>query len=130
MRIQLGQGSAGEVTRNMLKAEGVGAFYKVRFKDLLEICDSDSLNCTVDLGVHCEILAWSKFTCWLRDLVILRTSERAGRVLLYSNQLLYLILLVLIVSGGSELLLERMEWFKLSVYFFASTHIPILFRKL
>ncbi|XP_057793315.1 mitochondrial dicarboxylate/tricarboxylate transporter DTC-like [Salvia miltiorrhiza] len=28
VRIQLGQGSAGEVTRNMLKNDGVGAFYK------------------------------------------------------------------------------------------------------
>lgn len=31
VRIQLGQGSAGTVTRNMLKNEGVGAFYKVLF---------------------------------------------------------------------------------------------------
>ncbi|KAL0460505.1 UNVERIFIED_CONTAM: Mitochondrial dicarboxylate/tricarboxylate transporter DTC [Sesamum latifolium] len=29
VRIQLGQGSAGEVTKTMLKNEGVGAFYKV-----------------------------------------------------------------------------------------------------
>ncbi|KAK3443480.1 mitochondrial dicarboxylate/tricarboxylate transporter DTC [Eucalyptus grandis] len=28
VRIQLGQGSAGQVTRNMLKEEGMGAFYK------------------------------------------------------------------------------------------------------
>ena len=31
VRIQLGQGSAGVVTRNMLKNEGIGAFYKVCF---------------------------------------------------------------------------------------------------
>lgn len=31
VRIQLGQGSAAEVTKNMLKNEGVGAFYKVFF---------------------------------------------------------------------------------------------------
>lgn len=29
MRIQLGQGSAGEVTMKMLKKDGFGAFYKV-----------------------------------------------------------------------------------------------------
>ena len=29
MRIQLGEGSAAEVTKKMLKNEGVGAFYKV-----------------------------------------------------------------------------------------------------
>ncbi|KAK3012695.1 hypothetical protein RJ639_008258 [Escallonia herrerae] len=28
VRIQLGQGSAGQVTRTMLKNEGIGAFYK------------------------------------------------------------------------------------------------------
>ncbi|KAJ0809523.1 putative mitochondrial carrier domain superfamily [Helianthus annuus] len=28
VRIQLGQGSAGEVTKTMLKNEGIGAFYK------------------------------------------------------------------------------------------------------
>lgn len=31
VRIQLGQGSATEVTRNMLKNDGIGAFYKVCF---------------------------------------------------------------------------------------------------
>ena len=56
MRIQLGQGSAGEVTRNMLKAEGVGAFYKVSFKDPVEVCDY-YLKCTVDL-VACNIVEY------------------------------------------------------------------------
>lgn len=36
VRIQLGQGSAGSVTKNMLKNEGIGAFYKVwLYKNLL-----------------------------------------------------------------------------------------------
>lgn len=36
VRIQLGQGSAATVTKNMLKNEGIGAFYKVRLcKNLL-----------------------------------------------------------------------------------------------
>lgn len=30
VRIQLGQGTAAQVTRNMLKEHGVGAFYNVR----------------------------------------------------------------------------------------------------
>lgn len=58
VRIQLGQGSAGEVTKNMLKAEGVGAFYKVRFKDPVEVCVY--LNCAVDLVV------WYIVKYWLR----------------------------------------------------------------
>lgn len=36
MRIQLGQGSAAQVTSNMLKNEGVAAFYKVF--DFLFLC--------------------------------------------------------------------------------------------
>lgn len=36
VRIQLGQGSAASVTREMLKNEGFGAFYKVRL--LFPIC--------------------------------------------------------------------------------------------
>lgn len=56
MRIQLGQGSAGDVTRNMLKAEGVGAFYKVRFKDPVEVCDY--LNYAVDLVVWYIVIYW------------------------------------------------------------------------
>lgn len=40
MRIQLGQGSAGEVTKTMLKNEGMGAFYKVCFVSTnFEFCD-------------------------------------------------------------------------------------------
>lgn len=36
VRIQLGQGSAGQVAKNMLKEEGFGAFYKVRFWKTVE----------------------------------------------------------------------------------------------
>ena len=39
MRIQLGQGSAGSVARNMLKEEGFGAFYKVWFYKIMKILD-------------------------------------------------------------------------------------------
>lgn len=52
----MGQGSAGEVTKNMLKAEGVGAFYKVGFKDPVKVCDH--LNCTIDFLVWYIVKYW------------------------------------------------------------------------
>ncbi len=50
MKIQLGEGSAAQVTKNMLANEGIGSFYKVRSTEGALDSFSNILMCVLNAG--------------------------------------------------------------------------------
>lgn len=66
MRIQLGQGSAAQVTKNMLASEGIGSFYKVSSPSMLRFWLNLSLLIPIAFksqwfGWVVDTLSWSSF---------------------------------------------------------------------